>query len=583
MSPAGWEQTTLGEVLDRLQYGYTASASPDLAGPRFLRITDLQDRGVDWSSVPGCQVTEVDLEKYRLRDGDIVFARSGSIEKAWRVKDAPSAVFASYLIRGTPLIPAVGGWLEAFVKSASYLVQIGAAGAGSGMQNVNATNLGQVELPLPPLNEQRRIVAKLEAIFEQTKAAKVRLDRLPTLLDSLKRSILAAAFRGELTKDWRRANPEVEPAIVLLDRTRTERRRLWEAGLRAKGKDPKKATYNEPADIDVAGLPELPAGWTWMRMEELAKSASNAICAGPFGTIFKAKDFRAEGVPIIFLRHVKPDLYLTRKPGFMDRAKWKELFVPYSVFGGELLVTKLGDPPGDCAVFPAETGPAMVTPDVIKIDVNREVFLPRLLMHAINSPTLKKLMDKLSYGATRQRINLDVLRQVPVPVPPMSEQMALLQHVDSALRMVGELAQRVERQALAIAQCEQAALTAAFRGDLVPQDPADEPASLLLDRIRAARAARPERPRGGHGRRGDTVARPAAPSPSNGHATNGHDESLDLVAAMFQVDRRLTATAIANGTGLESSAVKKALKVLVDNGQVSILGKPRSATYIWTG
>jgi type I restriction enzyme, S subunit len=155
--PPGWTVSTLGDLLNRLQYGYTASASPDLPGPRFLRITDLQDDGVDWSSVPGCQINDADLEKYKLQDGDLVFARSGSIEKAWRVKNAPEAVFASYLIRGTPMEPLLGPWLEAFVKSPSYLVQIGAAGAGTGMQNVNATSLAQVTLPMAPLSEQQSI------------------------------------------------------------------------------------------------------------------------------------------------------------------------------------------------------------------------------------------------------------------------------------------------------------------------------------------------------------------------------------------------------------------------------------------
>ena len=96
--PIGWKWSTITDLLDRLQYGYTAKAKPDLNGTKFLRITDIQELGVDWDAVPGCEITTENMEKYRLFDGDIVFARSGSIEKAWRVSASPNAVFASYLI-----------------------------------------------------------------------------------------------------------------------------------------------------------------------------------------------------------------------------------------------------------------------------------------------------------------------------------------------------------------------------------------------------------------------------------------------------------------------------------------------------
>src|SRR5437667_12865005 len=112
--PNGWATSTFADVFDRLQYGYTTKAVTQEGGPRFLRITDLQERGIDWTSVPGCQIEEADLEKYRLVHGDFVFARTGSIEKACQVKNPPEAVFASYLIRGRLLESKLGPWLDYF-------------------------------------------------------------------------------------------------------------------------------------------------------------------------------------------------------------------------------------------------------------------------------------------------------------------------------------------------------------------------------------------------------------------------------------------------------------------------------------
>jgi type I restriction enzyme, S subunit len=148
--PSGWALATLGELMDRLQYGYTASADDNADGPRFLRITDLRDEGIDWAAVPRCTAREDEVAKFLLRDGDIVFARTGSIEKAAVVRDPPKAVFASYLIRGHPLTRSLSDWIGYFVRSTSYFEQIGDASAGIGRENVNAKKLSSVRIPVAP-------------------------------------------------------------------------------------------------------------------------------------------------------------------------------------------------------------------------------------------------------------------------------------------------------------------------------------------------------------------------------------------------------------------------------------------------
>ena len=220
-------------------------------------------------------------------------------------------------------------------------------------------------------------------------------------------------------------------------------------------------------------------------MQELSDFDSNAICAGPFGTIFKAKDFRDEGVPIIFLRHVTPgECKLDYKPGFMDREKWEEIFQPYSVYGGELLVTKLGDPPGISAIFPPERAPAMVTPDVIKMEPEPTTALNVFLMHYLNSDQARKFTFGASYGVTRLRMNLTIFRQMPVPLAPFEEQKVLAETVDSHLASIKQVSEKVEAGFTRLESLNQSILAKAFRGELVPQDPNDEPAFTLLERIR---------------------------------------------------------------------------------------------------
>lgn len=191
--PRGWVETTFSEIFDYFQYGLTAKANSNVPGTRFLRITDIHSGTVSWDFVPGL-VGKHDLERYLLADGDFVFARSGSIEKAARLVNPPNAVFASYLIRARPLVPQTADYLAHFVRSDGYLAQIADRAAGIGMLNVNAAKLGTIVVSIPPLPEQRRIVAKIDSLTGKSRRARDHLDHIPRLVEKYKQAILAAAF-----------------------------------------------------------------------------------------------------------------------------------------------------------------------------------------------------------------------------------------------------------------------------------------------------------------------------------------------------------------------------------------------------
>ena len=316
---------------------------------------------------------------------------------------------------------------------------------------------------VPPLAEQRRIVEKVEALLAQVNAARARLAKVPTILKRFRQSILSAACSGRLSAGW-----DVDTVA--------------------------NASIQEE---------EIPEGWQWRELETLALPESSAICAGPFGTIFKAHDFRDEGVPIIFLRHVAPGEYRTAKPGFMDRKKWEDIFRPYSVWGGELLVAKLGDPPGCCAIYPKGIGPAMVTPDVIKMSVDERGACPQYLMYYLNSEPARQRAFGVAYGATRPRMNLDIFRALRVPLPPLPEQHEIVRRVDTLFKLADAIEVRVAAATARADNITQAILAKAFRGELVPteaelarQEGRDyEPASVLLARIRATHASPRPKPK----------------------------------------------------------------------------------------
>ena len=166
--PEKWKWVRLKALAAHIQYGYTASAS-DSGEVKLLRITDLHDGKVNWDSVPFCSISSADIAKFKLLPNDIVIARSGAtVGKSFKVGQIEhEAVFASYLIRIglNDKLPVSASYIKTYLDSPIYWYSIFQSARGTAMKNVNAQQLGALLIPLPPLEEQRRIVARIEELF----------------------------------------------------------------------------------------------------------------------------------------------------------------------------------------------------------------------------------------------------------------------------------------------------------------------------------------------------------------------------------------------------------------------------------
>jgi type I restriction enzyme S subunit len=197
--PKGWRWVRLGEVCSKPQYGLTQSASTTPVGPKFLRITDITSGYIDWEKVPYCRISQHELDKYRLDEGDLLFARSGSIGATILIKEKPpyDAVFASYLIRvrlNKSLVHPE--FLYLFTRSLSGQEQLIPRGATQ--KNINAKFIQSLLIPLPPLEEQKRIANYLQEVHEKIKELKEVQAKTEEEIKLLEQSILEKAFRGEL-------------------------------------------------------------------------------------------------------------------------------------------------------------------------------------------------------------------------------------------------------------------------------------------------------------------------------------------------------------------------------------------------
>lgn len=194
----GWSEEKIDEVVDSVQYGYTASAKEN-GQAKLLRITDIQNNNVSWSTVPYCDCEDID--KYLLHNGDIVFARTGAtVGKSYLIKNPPdNSIFASYLIRmQIDKKKCYPQFLHYFFQSPNYWDQITEQQVGGAQPNVNSTKLKKIFLFLPPLTEQKKIIECLDHLSEKVKALQKLQTETAADFSDLKQSILHKAFSGEL-------------------------------------------------------------------------------------------------------------------------------------------------------------------------------------------------------------------------------------------------------------------------------------------------------------------------------------------------------------------------------------------------
>jgi len=177
----------LNSISTKVDYGLTASATESDTGNRFLRITDIREGRINWEDVPYCQCSQEDEKKYELREGDIVFARTGSVGNSCLITEAPrGAVFASYLIRIRPKREVVDSvFLSYFFRTPDYWQQIMGAAVGAVHLGLNATKLKQLRIPLPPLPEQKRIAAILAKADRLRRLRRYARDLSDTYLQSV--------------------------------------------------------------------------------------------------------------------------------------------------------------------------------------------------------------------------------------------------------------------------------------------------------------------------------------------------------------------------------------------------------------
>lgn len=334
--------------------------------------------------------------------------------------------------------------------------------SGTTFKELSGSALGDLVFPVPPLEVQQRIVARIDELFVEIDDGEAALRRARDDLATWRKALLKAAVTGELTADWRAANPTSanggETGADLLARILDERRALWKAEPRNTSK-----LYRELEAPDLDGMPVLPESWTWTTAEALT-SGGNDIIIGPFGSDLKTTDYRDEGVPLIFVRHIRTMDFSGLRPHFVSFEKAMRLD-SHVARSGDVLVTKMGEPPGDAAVYPQGVADGIVTADCIRWRPS-DILPSRFLVEWINSQAGRRWVASKTKGVAQQKITLALFRLMPVPVPPAAEVEAILGELGRVRHSVADLSEAEADAALMSPILRQSILAAAFRGDL---------------------------------------------------------------------------------------------------------------------
>jgi type I restriction enzyme S subunit len=474
-----WERVSLAEIANVLNgYAFKSGEFSNLEGFPLLRIRDIKN-GVSNTFYTG----EFD-PLYIVNNGDLVVGMDGDFNSAiWnggsillnqrvcKITVKTDCYFVKFLAYALP------GYLDEIHKHTSSVT----------VKHLSSKSVEEIPLPLPPFAEQRRIVAEIEKQFTRLDAAVSALKRLQANLTRYKAAVLKAACEGRLVPQ----DPNDEPADKLLERILAVRRRKWEevelAKMVAAGRPPKddtwKARYQEPEQPDMSGLAELPAGWVWARAEQLCDFITK-------GTTPASHKLLEDGeVPFIKVYNLtfNGSLDFNTNPTYVSYLTHSGELARSKVFPGDVLMNIVGPPLGKVSIVPNlyhewNMNQAMAVFRPMPNYSNK--FLAVLLM---SEPILKWAKQRAKATAGQFNLTLEICRDLPLPVVPLNEQVRIVEDVERRLSIIAKLEKSVADDLARAGRLRQAILQKAFSGRLVPQDPNDESAAVLLERIRGRR------------------------------------------------------------------------------------------------
>ena len=473
--PSSWIEVELND-LAVINYGKALAAGIRSAGGR---IPVIGSSG------------KVGYHNEALVDGPcLVVGRKGAAGSVHLVPESSWPIDTAYFIQPPKDIDLV------FLSYLLGTCGLGALDKSTAIPSLSRDDLYRVLVPVAPRAEQARIVAKLEELLSDLDAGVAELKAAQKKLAQYRQSLLKAAVEGALTAEWRTQHQPTETGAQLLQRILQERRARWEARQLAKFAEQGKTLpkdwqkkYPEPVQPDASGLPQLPQGWVWATIDQIAQ-----VGTGVTPLRSKSAYFNEGTIPWVTSGALNSEAVASATELVTELALKECRLELYPV--GSLLVAMYGEGKtrGKCSELRI---PATINQAIAAIVLEPAAQSCKAYLKAFLLDSYEKMRAQAS-GGVQPNLNLQIVKAIALPLPPCSEQAEITQLLDGQFDQISQQQIAVQVSLQQSTAQRQNILRAAFSGQLVAQDPHDEPASVLLERIRAERAAQGavKKPRG---------------------------------------------------------------------------------------
>ncbi len=457
-----WRKTKIGEFLFEREGKY----KPDSEAITGLKRIDKIDFSGNFHIAQKPSKTNMIL----IRPGDLVISGINVAKGAMGIyrgnEDVTATIhYSSYTFDEQKIDV---GYFKRFLKSAEFIRLLQEQVKGGIKTEIKPKHILPLEIDLPDIEKQREIVAHFKSIETEDAELKTELAHQQTLLKKLRQQILQEAIEGKLTADWRKQNPDVEPASELLKRIQAEKAQL------IKDKKIKKQKPLPPISDEEKPF-ELPDGWVWLKIDYFLEYKKRGLITGPFGTALQKSEHQSKGTPVYGIETIKNGKFTYRNKIFVTTEKANELS-SFSAEPGDIIISRSGTIDEICTV-PEDAELGLISTNLLRVSLLPELIESEYFCYLFKgSITVLEKLKELCSGSTRLFLNQKILKALVFPLPPLPEQKAIVTKVEKLLALCDQLESQITRNQSHAEQLMQAVLREAFSQ---PSEQAEKEASCV--------------------------------------------------------------------------------------------------------
>lgn len=485
--PNGWAEATINDLISEdglfVDGDWIESKDQDTNGDvRLIQLADIGD-GIfrDKSNRFLTQKRARELNCTFLKVGDVLVARMPDpIGRACifplKGKNKFITVVDVAVVRlGKNNISS--GFLVHSINNQIIRNKIESLQSGTTRKRISRANLATINFPIPPISEQQRITLKIEELFSSLDNGIESIKAAQNQFIVYRQAVLKQAFEGVFTAKWRSVNQY--SLVNFLEKLKKQKVDAIKLKLIKNDK-----YFEEPLPKNI--IYKVPSNWLQLSWKTITSNNKYAMKRGPFGSSLKKEFFVSKGYTVYEQGHaINDDPYRTRY--YISEKKYKEM-IAFAVKPGDMIISCSGVTLGRISLLPKDSKKGIINQALLKIDLDENIVLKKFFILMFRSETFQRKIFQKSLGtAMPNMVGMDELRELIIPIPSIAEQEQIIQEIESRLLVCDKIEESITQSLMQAEALRQSILKMAFEGKLVPQDPNDEPASKLLERIKKSR------------------------------------------------------------------------------------------------